>query len=330
VRVEYRSLGRTGLRVSQLALGTAVLGLAPREDGVDDLISAALDAGINLFDCANTYGNRPQFDRDGAPSAADRKHAEELLGRALGRRRDDVVLCTKVGEPVGEGINDRGASRLHIMREAEASLRRLGTDRIDVYHLHLPDPETPVDETLGALDDLVRQGKVRYVGLSRFSGWQLTHAVMTADHLGLSRPVLDQVAYSMINRGCEAEIVPAALELGVSITCFSPLAGGALAGPDVMARTYSGYRRWGAPFDYTAEQKSAALELGRLAESWGVAAAHLALRWLLSRPAVAAAIVGPESPDELRASAAAFDVSLDAAQLEELDDVGRTVPGMPG
>jgi 1-deoxyxylulose-5-phosphate synthase len=328
--VEYHPLGRTGLRVSRLALGTAVLGLAPAEDGVDALIGAALDVGINVFDCANTYGNRSAFDRDGAPTAEQRRHAEELLGRALRGRRDDVLVCTKVGEPVGDGQNDRGASRVHILREVERSLRRLGTDRIDVYHVHLPDPDTPIDETLRALDDLVRQGKVRHIGLSRFSGWQLTHAVMTADHLGLARPALNQVAYSMINRAIEAEVQPAAVELGVSITCFSPLAGGALAGPDVMARPYSGYRRWGAPFDYTPEQKGAAIELAALAEAWGVAPAHLALRWLFSRPAVASAVIGPESADELLASAAVFDVSLDAAQLDALDEIGRTVPGMPG
>ncbi len=330
VRVEYHPLGRTGLRVSRLALGTAVLGLAPAEDGVDALVGSALDAGINVFDCANTYGNRPSFDRHGAPRAQERRHAEELLGAALRGRRDEVVLCSKVGEPVGDDVNDRGASRLHILREVERSLRRLGTDRIDVYHVHLPDPDTPIDETLRALDDLVRQGKVRHVGLSRFSGWQLTQAVLTAERFELSRPVLDQVAYSMINRAVEAEVVPAALELGLSINCFSPLAGGALAGPDVLARTYSGYRRWGAPFDYTTEQKSAAIELHVLAESWGIPPAHLALRWLLSRPAVAAAVIGPETPDEVAASAAVFDVSLDHDQLSALDEIGRDVPGMPG
>jgi aryl-alcohol dehydrogenase-like predicted oxidoreductase len=328
--VEHHLLGRTGLRVSRLVLGTAVLGLAPREDGVDSLIGAALDAGINVFDCANTYGNRPQFDREGAPTAQERRHAEELLGRALRGRRDDVVLCTKVGEPVGDGVNDQGASRWHILREVERSLRRLETDRIDIYHVHLPDPHTAIDETLGALDLLVRQGKVRYVGLSRFSGWQLTQAVTTADRLGLAVPVLNQVAYSMVNRAVEAEVIPAAAELGVAITCFSPLAGGALAGAEVMARTYTGYRRWGAPFDYTPEQKRAALELGALAESWGVQPAHLALRWLLARPMVAAAVIGPESADELRDSVAVFDLSLDASQLTTLDEIGRSVPGMRG
>jgi aryl-alcohol dehydrogenase-like predicted oxidoreductase len=142
--------------------------------------------------------------------------------------------------------------------------------------------------------------------------------------------VLDQVAYSMINRACEAEIIPAALALDVSVTCFSPLGGGALAGADVMARTYTGYRRWGAPFDYTPEQKHAALELNALADAWGALPGHLALRWLLTRPAVTTAIIGPESAEELRASAGLFDVRLDTAQLEALDEIGRAVPGMPG
>ena len=309
--MDYVLVGRTGIRVSRVALGTAVLGLAPPEEGVDALIGAALDAGINLFDCANTYGSRASFDRDGLPAASERKHAEELLGRALKGRRDDVVLCTKVSEPVGEGPNDGGMilrglggkggglSRYHIMREVEQSLRRLGTDHIDIYHLHHPDLETAIEETLRATDDLVTQGKVRYVGLSTYNGWQLTQAVMTADHLGLARPVLNQVPYSLVNRWPEAEVQPAAVELGLTLTCFSPLAGGALAGAAVMDRQYSGLRRWGMPFDYPPEQKQAALELDALATAWGHKPAHLALAWLLSRPAVGAAIIGPETPDEL-------------------------------
>ena len=190
--MEYALVGRTGLRVSRLALGTAVLGLAPAEDRSDELIHAACDAGINLFDCANTYGNRSSFDREGLPSAEQRKHAEELLGRALKGHRDEVVLCTKVSEPVGDGANDGGLaipgvggrggglSRYHIMREVERSLKRLQTDRIDIYHLHHPDPETAIEETLSAVSDLVTQGKVLYVGLSTFGGWQLTQAVLTA------------------------------------------------------------------------------------------------------------------------------------------------------
>lgn len=339
--MEYALLGQTGLRVSRLALGTAVLGLTPPESESDALVHAALDAGINLFDCANTYGNRAAFDRTGLPPADQRKHAEELLGRALKHHRDDVVLCTKVSEPVGQGVNDGGMvipgvgghggglSRFHIMREAERSLRRLGTDHIDIYHMHHPDPDTPIEETLRAMDDLVRQGKVRYIGLSTYSGWQMTKAVMTAERHGLARPVLDQVAYNMINRASEAEIVPAALDLGLSITCFSPLAGGALAGAEVMDRPYSGYKRWGAPFDYTPEQKQAGTELDAASKVWGVPPANLALHWLLSRPPVAAAIVGPETPDELRQNAQVFEVKLDDEQLASLDAIGQSVPGMP-
>lgn len=339
--MHYALLGDTGLRVSRLALGTAVLGLAPPASEVDQLVHLALDLGITLFDCANTYGNRPDFDRDGLTSADKREHAETLLGRALKHHRDDVVLCTKVSEPVGRGPNDGtrhspdgpahggGLSRFHILREVERSLRRLDTDHIDIYHLHHPDPDTAIDETLRAADDLVRQGKVRYVGLSTFSGWQLTKAVVTAELTGLPRPVLNQVAYNMINRAAETEIVPAALDLGVAVTCFSPLAGGALAGTEVMARPVSGYRRWGVPFDYTPEQKQAAEDLAAIATSWGVAPMHLALSWLLSRPAVASAIIGPETPAELRQNVQTFDAQLDHEQTELLDKVGRAVPGMP-
>lgn len=327
--MEYTTLGRTGLRVSRLALGTAVFGLAPTEDGCDALVHAALDAGINVFDCANTYGNRPSFDREGLPPAAQRRHAEELLGKALAGHRDDVVLCTKVSEPTGDGPNDSGLSRYHIMREAERSLRRLGTDHIDIYHLHHPDTEARIEETLSAMDDLVRQGKVRYVGLSTFAGWQMTQAVLTADRYGLARPVLNQFVYNMINRGAEAEIVPAATELGVSLTCFSPLAGGALAGVEVTERRYSGLRRWGVPMEYTPEQKQAAAELDARASEWGFAPAHLALHWLFTRPTLATAIIGPESAGELAQNLGALDVVLDAAQLAALDEIGRNVAPFP-
>ena len=339
--MDHVLLGRTGLRVSRLALGTAVLGLAPPPEGVDALVGAALDAGVNLFDCANTYGNRRSFDREGLPNAAQREHAETLLGRALRSVRDDVVLCTKVSEPVGDGPNDGGSvrpgssgkggglSRFHILRECERSLRRLGTDHIDVYHFHHPDPDTAIEESLGAADDLVRQGKVRYVALSTYNGWQTMQAVLTAERDGLARPVLNQVPYSLVNRGVEAETVPAARALGLPLTCFSPLAGGALAGAAVRSRAYSGYRRWGVGFDYLPEQRAAAEQLDEVAASWGAAPAHLALGWVLAQPGVASAIVGPETPSELHELVGALDVRLDAEQLAVLDGIGRDVPPMP-
>lgn len=339
--VEYALIGRTGLRVSRLALGTAVFGLAPPAESCELLVHAALDAGINVFDCANTYGNRASFDREGLPPASHRAHAEELLGAALKGHRDEVVLCTKVSEPMGGGPNDGGMvvpglggkggglSRYHIMREIERSLMRLGTDHIDVYHLHHPDPDTAIDETLRAADDLVRQGKVRYIGLSTYNGFQMAEAVLTAEKLGLNRPVLDQVPYSLINRWPEAEVAPGAAALGLSLTCFSPLAGGALAGADVIDRPYSGLKRWGVPLDYSPEHKAAAIRLDELARAWGHAPAHLALRWLMSRSPVAAAIIGPETPDELSESLGVFSVDLDAQQLDELDAIGRVEPALP-
>ena len=341
--MEYALLGRTGLRVSRLALGTAVLGLAPPEDKCDELVHAALDAGVNLFDCANTYGNRAAFDRDGLPPAARRRHAEELLGRALKGHRDDVVLCTKVSEPVGAGVNDGGMvfrgmpggghggglSRYHIMREVDRSLQRLDTEHIDIYHLHHPDPDTAIDETLRAIDDLVTSGKVRYVGLSTYSGWELTQAVMTADHLGLPRPVVNQVSYNMLSRAVENEVVPAAQQFGLSLTCFSPLAGGALAGTAAMNRPYSGLKRWGMTIDYKPEQREAAVQLEDLARQWGYSPAHLALHWLMTRPALGAAIIGPETPEELKQNLGVFQVSLDDKQLEQLDSVGRPPFALP-
>jgi 1-deoxyxylulose-5-phosphate synthase len=339
--VQHVLLGRTGLRVSRIALGTAVFGISPPEAGVDALVHAALDIGVNLFDCANTYGNRAAFDREGLPPAAARKHAEALLGRALKGKRDDVVLCTKVSEPVGDGPNDGGLvlpgrvgkggglSRYHVMREVERSLARLETDHVDILHLHHPDPDTSIDETLGAADDLVRQGKVRYIALSTFAGWQMAQAALTAERDRLTRPILNQVPYNLINRSVEAEVVPAALALGLALTCFSPLAGGALAGTDVMARPMGGYRRWGMKFDYTPEQRAAATQLETVAHQWGHTPTQLALQWLLSRPAVAAAIIGPETPGELATSLTALDIVLDETQMRELDAIGKDVPGMP-
>jgi 1-deoxyxylulose-5-phosphate synthase len=331
--VEYALLGRTGLRVSRIALGTAVFGVAPVEEHVDALVHSALDIGVNLFDCANTYGNRGSFDREGLPDSSNRKHAEELLGRALRHHRNEIVLSTKVSEAVSTGPNDGGKrgglSRFHIMGEVERSLSRLATDHVDILHLHHPDPDTPIDETLRAVDDLVRQGKVRYLGLSNFSGWQLTQATLTAELHHLTRPILNQVPYNLINRGVEAEVVPAANALGLSVTCFSPLAGGALAGDNVVARPYSGYKRWGVKFNFTEPQRAAADALNDRARLWGHTPGALAMCWLLSQPGVAAAIIGPETPDELLAYLAAFDARLSDEQLAELDAVGCDVPSMP-
>ena len=187
--MEYALLGSTGVKVSRICVGTATFGVAPSERDADRVVHAALDLGINFFDTADVYGNTPVFDRPGVPSAAEREPAERILGRALAARRDDVVIATKSAGAVGPGVNDLGLSRRHIIGQVENSLRRLGTDYIDLYYAHNPDPDTALEQTLAAYDDLVRQGKLRYLALSNHPAWQLTHALWIADdrrlHAGL-------------------------------------------------------------------------------------------------------------------------------------------------
>lgn len=207
--MQYQLLGQTGVRVSRLALGTALFGVAPLEADAAGLVRRALDLGVNFFETANSYGNQARFDRPGRPPAEQRRSAEEILGQALAGRRHEVVLATKVMERVGPGVNDGGLSRRHIVQQAEESLRRLRTDYIDLYYAHHPDPATPLEQTLRAFDDLVRQGKVRYAGLSTFPAWQMTEALWTSDRLGLNAPVCNQASYSLATRSAERELVPA-------------------------------------------------------------------------------------------------------------------------
>ena len=207
--MQYSILGSTGISVSRIALGTATFGVAPTAEHTDRLVGEALDLGINFVDTADVYGNMPVFDRPGAPAAADREPAEQLIGRALRGRRDEVVIATKSNGIVGHGVNDRGLSRRHIIRQVETSLRRLETDYIDLYYAHDPDPHTPLEQTLAAYDDLIRQGKIRYVGLSNHPAWQVTRALWIADDRRLNAPVAVQVKYNLIDRAAERELAPA-------------------------------------------------------------------------------------------------------------------------
>jgi aryl-alcohol dehydrogenase-like predicted oxidoreductase len=245
-----------------------------------------------------------------------------------------VVIATKVSEAVGPGPNDGGwdgggLSRLHIMRQVERSLRRLGTDHIDIYYAHHPDPATSIDETMRAFDDLVRQGKVRYAGLSTFPAWQMMEALWACDRLRISAPVCNQVMYNLVSRGVEHEIVPACARTGRSLTVFSPLAAGLLAGASAGTGPHSGWRRFGAALDYPPEQLDAARSLESLAGAWGTEPARLAIAWVLSRPAVASVIVGAEGVAELDAAVAAAQLVLDGDQLARLDEVGRPAPPFP-
>ena len=315
--MKYAGLGPTGVKVSRIAVGTATFGVAPSGQDADRVVRAALDLGINFFDTANTYGNQPTFDRPGVPPAAERESAERLLGRALARRRDDVVIASKSGHVLGPEVNDRGMSRRHIIQQVENSLRRLGTDYIDLYYAHIPDPDTPLEQTLSAFDDLVRQGKLRYVALSNYPAWKVTHALWIADARRQNAPVCAQVKYNLIDRTAELELVPACTQFGLSIVPYAPLHGGLLAGMRVLEREAHGDVRFGGR-GFSEEE----LQIGRKVEQfsldWGLGPHQVSLAWLLSRPAVASAIVGAETVEEITANASAADVVLDNAQLDAL------------
>jgi aryl-alcohol dehydrogenase-like predicted oxidoreductase len=315
--MRYALLGTTGVSVSTVCLGTATFGVAPAADATGRLVAEALDLGINFIDTADVYGNMPVFDRPGAPAAADREPAEQLLGRALRGRRDDVVLATKSNGIVGHDVNARGLSRRHIVRQVETSLRRLETDWIDLYYAHDPDPSTPLEQTLAAYDDLIRQGKIRYVALSNHPAWQVVRSLWIADDRRLNAPVAAQVKYNLIDRAAERELAPACEELGLSLIPYAPLHGGLLAGLSVLERDVVGDQRFsGAGF--TEAEVGVAGEVERLSREWGLEPYQTSLAWLISRPAVSSVIVGAENGDELRANASAADVTLDAAQLDAI------------
>lgn len=315
--MQYSILGSTGVRVSRIALGTATFGVAPTAENTGRLVGEALDVGINFIDTADTYGNMPVFDRPGAPAAADREPAEQLVGRALRGRRDEVVLATKSNGIVGHGVNDRGLSRKHIIRQVETSLRRLDTDYIDLYYAHDPDPDTPLEQTLAAYDDLIRQGKIRYVGLSNHPAWQVTEALWIADDRRQNSPVAVQVKYNLIDRAAERELGPACQRFGLSIVPYAPLHGGLLADLAVLDREVVGDQRFQGT-GFPEPEIAIARDVDRLSRDWGLQPYQVSLAWLLSRPAVASVIIGAETTDELRANATATDIQLEPAQLNAL------------
>jgi 1-deoxyxylulose-5-phosphate synthase len=314
--MRYEVIGGSGLLVSRLSLGTAVFGVAPAASEATDLVSRALELGINVIDTANTYGNQARFDREGLPPAAQRASAEELVGAAIAGRRDELVVCTKVRVPISAAPNDSGLSRSHVLRMIDRSLRRLGTDYVDIYYAHHPDPTTDISEVLATFEDLIRAGKIRYYGLSNYSGWQLAEASLLADKLGIRRPVVHQAEYSLAKRRIETEIRPASRHFGIGTTAFSPLAGGLLTGA-VTGRP-TGSARWGGP-GFGEHEVALADRFARLAREWGHEPRQVALAWVLSRPGLTSAIIGPESIPELDALAPAADLDLDAGQLAELD-----------
>ncbi|MEU4694571.1 aldo/keto reductase [Actinoplanes sp. NPDC023714] len=310
----YRRLGDSGLVVSVVGIGCNNFGRKLDADGTREVVDAAIDAGITLFDTADIYGT---------PHGA----SEELLGAALKGRRDEVVLATKFGMNM-EGLNGRdfGArgSRRYIARAVEASLRRLGTDHIDLYQMHEPDPATPIEETLAALDDLVRSGKVRYLGNSNFSGWQIADADWTARTGGQSRFVSAQNRYSLLTRDAEDEVVPACEQFGLGLLPFFPLESGLLSGkyrrgePAAAGTRMSQdrYASWLADADWDTIEALTAFGAERDRSLLEVGIAGLA-----AQPAVTSVIAGATTADQVRANAAAASWELSAADLAALDQI---------
>ncbi|MCM0638107.1 aldo/keto reductase [Cellulomonas wangsupingiae] len=311
----YRRLGDSGLTVSTAGLGCNTFGATLAPDGVAEVVDAAIDAGVTFFDTADVYGGVPG-------------QSEELLGAALRGRRDDVVVATKFGMDV-RGLHgaDWGArgSRRYVRRAVEGSLRRLGTDYVDLYQLHAPDPATPVEETLAALHELVLEGKVRYLGSSNLSAWQVVDADWVARTAGTTPFVSAQNRYNLLDRGAEADLVPAAEHVGVGILPYVPLASGLLTGKYRRGQEApAGSRLSRMPQRLAAADFDRIEALSTLAEAWGVDLPTVALGGLAAQPAVASVISGARTPEQVRANVAA---ALWEPTLEQLAAIDEAAPG---
>jgi aryl-alcohol dehydrogenase-like predicted oxidoreductase len=308
--MEYRRLGNSGLKVSVVGLGTNNFGGRTDEAASRWVIDAAMDANVNFFDTADVY------------SAGK---SEEIIGRGIKGRRDAVVIATKFRSPMGDGPNDRGGSRRYIRRAVEASLRRLQTDYIDLYQMHSPDPETPIEETLGTLDDLVREGKVRYIGSSNFKGWQIADAAWVAREHHWSPFVSAQNHYSLADRGVEREVMPACAQYGAGMLPFYPLEGGLLTGKYRRGEAApSGTRLSSSPAAgrfLTDRKFDVAERLERFASERGITILHVAIGGLAAQPQVASVIAGATKPEQLCANVEAGrwkPTSDDLAELNQL------------
>jgi aryl-alcohol dehydrogenase-like predicted oxidoreductase len=318
--MKMRSLGTTGLKVSPLCLGAMMFGAWGNADHDDSIkiIHAALDAGINFVDTADMY------------SAGE---SEEIVGKALAGRRDSVVLATKVHNPMSFDPNHRGNSRRWIIEECENSLRRLGTDYIDLYQIHRPDPDTDIDETLGALTDLVRQGKVRYLGSSTYLPSQIVEAQWVAERRYRGRFVCEQPPYSILARGIEVDVLPTCQKYGMGVIPWSPLAGGWLSGKWRKGSEDLSSRRsllLPARYDLTLPENQAKLDaataLAELADEAGLSLIHLSLAFVIRHPAVTAAIIGPRTAEHLDSQLGAADVVLSGDVLDRIDEIVK--PGV--
>lgn len=317
--MEYRNLGKSGLKVSALAFGAGTFGgegplfSAWGNSNVAEaerMVGICLDAGVNLFDTADVYSS-------GA--------SEEILGKALGKRRKDALISTKIGLPMGDGPADAGTSRARIITATEASLKRLGTDYIDLLQLHAFDSGTPVEEVMATLDQLVRDGKVRYIGVSNFSGWQVMKSLSVADRYGWTRYVANQTYYSLVGRDYEWELMPLGAEEGMGALIWSPLGWGRLTGkirrdaPIPEGSRLHDTAQWGPPVE--DERLYAVVDvLQNISEETGKSIPQIAINWLLQRPTVSSVIIGARNESQLKDNLGAVDWALDAEQIARLDE----------
>jgi aryl-alcohol dehydrogenase-like predicted oxidoreductase len=319
--MEYRQLGRSGLKVSALTLGTMTFGGKGRfsfvgntdQTGATRMVAIALEAGVNMLDTSDIYSTGT---------------CEEIVGETIRGKRADVLLATKARFPMGPGPNDAGLSRYHLMRACDASLKRLNVDHIDLYHVHEWDGLTPIEETMAALDSLVRAGKVRYIGVSNFTGWQLMKALGAADRAGGARFISQQIHYTLEAREAEYELVPISLDQGLGILVWSPLAGGLLSG--AYRRGQAGpndgrnFAAWQEPPIRDEARLYDIIELLiQIGEAHGVSAAEVALAWLLHRPAVASVVIGANTEEQLRTNLKSADLKLTAEDMERLNDASK-------
>ena len=314
--MEYRRLGRTGLKVSEVCLGTMTFGHGADQGETERILGTALDAGVNFIDTANAYNGG---------------QSEIMLGKALGGRRRQAIVASKVFNPMGPGPNDSGMSRAHILEAVDGSLKRLGTDYLDLYYIHHVDIETPLEEMLRAFDDLVRMGKVRYIACSNYECWRLMEALWISDSRGWERFACHQPQYSLVVRDIEEEIVPACQLKGVGIVCWAPLAGGFLGGRykpgDARVAGTRSAEGWAYPGKYFTPQADKALAaLLAAASELGRSPAEVALRWVLDRPFITSAIFGARNAAQAAESMRAGGWRLPAEIARRLDEVSAPQP----
>ena len=310
--MQYRNLGRAGVKVSPVCLGTMMFGgPCPAEESVR-IMHKALDQGVNFFDTADIYVQG---------------QSEVVVGQAIADRRDKVVLATKGRQPMGEGPNQSGGSRLHLKRALDGSLKRLKTDYIDLYYIHTPDYTTPIEETLRAMDDMVRSGKVHYIACSNFRTWRLMEALWTSDRLGLSRFACVQPLYNIVNRDIEVELLPACREYGVGVVSYSPLARGILTGKYKAGEPFPEGSRAARNDKRMKEAElrdasfEAAQQLGQIASRKGVTLSHFALAWCLANPTLTSVIIGPRTMEQFDDNMGCLNVTITPEDEAAVDAV---------